>query len=207
MKLSFNKYGWIALLGAGLVSSPAATVGISVDTSNLLFGTYALQFQLTNGNAAGVNSVTLSGFNFGGGSPSGAPALIGGASGNLSSTVTLVDNAGFLSLFTQGFTPGSALSFTINATTNFVSGAPDFFGMAILHNGSPLPTTDPSTTNQFVAISLQAPFTVGVFGTINDPDVPFVPTPTPGGSGVPEPATYLSVLPALAWLLHRSRRA
>ena len=91
MKLSFNKYGWIALLGAGLVSSPAATVGISVDTSNLLFGTYALQFQLTNGNAAGVNSVTLSGFNFGGGSPSGAPALIGGASGNLSSTVTLVD--------------------------------------------------------------------------------------------------------------------
>lgn len=199
----FRAGAMIALLLGSSGSSQATTLGFTVDTSNLTSGTLALQFQLTNGNS-GVNSVTLSDFNFGGGAASGGAVLVGGASGSLASGVTLLDNAGFLSLFTEGFVAGSSLSFTLNSTENFAGGAPDFFGMAIIRNGFPLVTGGPG--NNLIAISLGNPLNVTTFGTIS-PDDPSVPAPVVGtaGNGVPEPATYLTMLAPLAWLVYRRK--
>lgn len=201
----FRALGMATLLLASYGSSRAATLGFTVDTSNLTSGTFALQFQLTNGNAGGVNTVSLSNFNFGGGSAAGGATLQGGASGSLASGVTLVDNAGFLSLFTQGFAPGNSLSFTLNSTENFTGGAPDFFGMAILFNGNPLLTAGPA--NQLIAVNLQNPLAVTTFATTFSRTSPSVAAPTfeNGGTGVPEPSTYLTMLAPLAWLVYRRK--
>ena len=70
----------VVLIGAFVLaaaSSQAASVFVTVNTSNLVFGTYALQFQLTNGNAAAANSVSLDSFGFGGGSAGGGGSVCG----------------------------------------------------------------------------------------------------------------------------------
>ena len=115
---------------------------VSLDTSQLStlypgITTFALDFQLNDGSGTsdGNNTATLSNFSLGGGSPSGIPDLFGGASGDLSTTVSLTDNS-FLNEFTQGFTPGTLLSFDVNLTTNVDAGPfPDWFSFALTEPG------------------------------------------------------------------------
>jgi hypothetical protein len=110
---------------------------VSLNTSELSVlhpgASFALDFQLNDGSGSGDgnNTATLSNFLFGGGSASGIPDLFGGASGNLSTTVALIDSS-FLNEFTQGFTPGTILSFDVDLTTNLDAGPiPDKFIFAI----------------------------------------------------------------------------
>lgn len=110
-------------------------------------GPFSLNFQFNDGGGTGDgnNTVTLSNFQFGtGGGSAGGPILIGGASGNLSGTVTLIDSS-FFNSFTQQFTPGDLLSFVLLLTTNVDGGGtPDQFSFAILQgSGSEIPTQGP----------------------------------------------------------------
>ena len=194
-----------ALFLASLVTAHAASLNFTVDTSLLGAGNWALQFQMTNGSAGAVNSAVLSNFNFGGGSAAGGATLQGGASGSLASGVTLNDTPAFLALFTESFTPGSTLTFNLTTTENFTANPPDFFGMAILSNGTPIPTSH--LADQLIAISFENPLNITTFdgqGLRGNTLIP-APTFTTGASGVPEPSTYLTVLLPLAWLVNRRR--
>ena len=79
---------WLAavlVVMSGLVHADTL-VTVTVDTSQLIAhpaGPFYVAFQLTDGSGAGNSSTTaiLSNFHLSGGSPSGGPALTGGASG------------------------------------------------------------------------------------------------------------------------------
>jgi hypothetical protein len=90
---------------------------VSLDTSKLASdytGPIGLDFELIGTNA---NTITVSNFAFGSGSPGpGSAFLTGGASGDLSGTVSLTDTANFFSDFNQQFTPGATLTFTVDTT-------------------------------------------------------------------------------------------
>src|SRR5579872_5074969 len=135
-----------------IVAAVLASWGASSGSAQLVFdvrmnteslvgnpaGPFWLDFQLTDGSGTGDanNVAVLSDFQFGGGVPSGGSTLVGGATGDLTSTVTLTDSA-FLTEFVQGFIPGNTLSFEVSLTANADSGGtPDEFSFAILDGSS-----------------------------------------------------------------------
>ena len=149
------------------------------DTSPLISETgetFSLDFQLNDGSAIGTigdmnNRAILSNFNFGIGGSAGDPMSIkleGGASGSLTSGITLNDSS-FLNEFSQDFNPGSTLSFRVNLTTNVDIGpTPDAFSVGILDkDGAPLPTTGLGGAFLFVNITSSNP-SIETFGTTPD---------------------------------------
>lgn len=166
----------------------------SMDTAPLVGGgQFVLDLQLSDGSGTndGNNTVKLADFAFGAGSPSGTGTATGGASGSLSSGVTLTDNS-FLNDYHENFTPGALLSFTID-TTNVSDGiTPDLFTVAILDTGlNELPTT--GGASEFVDVSLTggaspevAAFesfpgsTPSLAAPVLLPNVPQAPVPEPG---------------------------
>jgi len=139
-----------ALLGATTSHASNFLFHINVNTSPLIGnpnGTFSLDFQLNDGTGNGDanNTVTLSNFNFGGGSILGDPTPLGGATGDLSSSITITDSQFGNELF-QGFTPGSTLGFDVSISTNRDAGTtPDTFAFAILDgNTNNIPTNGPA---------------------------------------------------------------
>lgn len=131
---------------APMVAQGGVLYEVVLDTSPLVghaAGPFSLEFQFNDGESTGDanNTVILSNFLFGTGGAVGAPILTGGVSGSLESGITFNDDT-FFSQFSQGFTPGSMLSFTLYLSTNpDLSGTPDQFSFAILDNsGSELPS-------------------------------------------------------------------
>ena len=117
--------------GAG----PAGQIfNVSLDTSKLASdytGPFGLDFELVGTSG---NTITVSNFAFGSGSAGpGSAFLTGGASGDLSSTVTLADPTNFFSDFNQQFTPGATLTFTVDTTLVAPpsGGTPDNFSMVL----------------------------------------------------------------------------
>ena len=155
---------WLAaflLVMSGLVHADTL-VTVTVDTSQLVAhpaGPFYLAFQLTDGSGAGNSSTVaiLSNFQLGGGSPSGSPALTGGASGDIGSSVTLTDSS-FLNFFSQQFTPGSMLTFTLSLTGQVEAGStPDHFAFSILDQTlKPIPTKGGLFFDVFLAIDLDS---------------------------------------------------
>jgi len=122
------------------------TFDVSLDTSSLVAnpgeGPYALDFTLIGSQG---NAVTISDVQFGAGGLAGAPIVpTNGASGDLTSGVTLDDSASFFNDFNQVFTPGDLLTFRVMATNQFDGvSAPDNFSISILTgDGLSFPTTD-----------------------------------------------------------------
>lgn len=112
----------------------AVTNAINVDTTSLMGrGMFYLAFQLTDGSGSGDanNVVTVSGIKFGGGSVVGPPNLLGGASGTITSAITLTDSK-VLNWFIQQFTPGTQFAFQLATTTNLDSTGNDQFSFSIL---------------------------------------------------------------------------
>jgi len=153
------------------VAQADAIYDVSIDTSTLIgnaAGPFSLEFQFTDGSGLGDgnNTVTLTDFNFGaGGGPVGMIALgLGSVSGNLNSGATLTDSSFFNQLI-QGFTPGNALSFQVDLTTNVdVGGVPDEFSFSILDNtGTEIPTLDSAGFDRilFADISSATPALLG----------------------------------------------
>lgn len=147
------------LLTAATAHAAPLSFSVNLDTSSLppLFESpFAVNFQLTNGDVMNNNSVVISGFSFSGGAPSGPPVTIGGATGSLSSAVSLSDTQ-FLNDFLQGATLGQQLRFNVNMTTNFSGGTPDEFTFALLDNElNEIPTTDPVGTDVLVRVVINS---------------------------------------------------
>jgi hypothetical protein len=187
-------------------SSKAALIyHVDINTAPLvgsLSGPFSLDFQLTDGSGtlAGVNTVTLSNFIFTGGTPTGSASLFGGATGSLSSTVTLTDGLFFSNEFFQGFSAGTTkIGFDALLTTNVDPGpTPDAFSLAILDNTlSNIPTTGLGDSLMLVNINS---------ASLSLSAVQKFTSTSPSGvtvSAVPEPNSWLvmgSGLMALGWL-------
>ena len=189
-------------------------------------GPYALDFTLTSG--GNTNTVTITGFNLGGGSAvSSSISTFGGAFGDMNSppgSITVTDDvlvnpaAGAFNDINEVFAPGTlAVAFAVNLTTGYVSGTPDRFTFSILDQaGSPIPTTDTGNSNEFALLGANI---TGPSMTLSDIErytagsganqttisvTSLVPT-------VPEPATLvpmcLGIGTALAWYALHHRRA
>jgi hypothetical protein len=194
-----KRFALISALVAGFAvaaAPPAEATSIAfhvqVTTAPLIgnpAGPFSLDFLLNDasGTLAGPNTVVISDFNFAGGSPTGAPTLFGGASGSLSSSVTLSDSANFSNEFFQAFTPGTALGFDVVATTNSDGLFGDTFSIAILDGSlANLPTTGFGDT--LLAAALRPTLTVSAiqrFSTTSPPGVGVTADP------IPEPGTLL----------------
>src|SRR6516225_5524598 len=95
---------------------------VTLDTTPLVghpAGPFYIEMTFADGSGVddANNTVTLANFNLGGGSSFGGPTLFGGATGSLETGVTIVDTS-FQSLFSEVFTPGNHLSFSIAFTLN-----------------------------------------------------------------------------------------
>ena len=226
------KVRWLALLVAGLflllliqptanADSFACTAGtnsescsVTINTSSLSgagFGFFPVLLDASQ-TGDGNNTVSLSGFNFGGGSP-GSASSFGGGSGNFASGMAITDShpSGFNSVLGL-FTPGSTLTFNLLMSTFADSGnlhgmtGDEFVLMILEPDGiTVVPTTD--TTPKEDAF-----FTLTVCPSCtNTNGVSIQQFSIPSTSSVPEPATLLllgSGMIGLAWGKRRlSKRA
>ena len=160
-RLGLLLLGAFALLPAA-GNSRAGTLNFHLDLSTASLvanpaAPFALDLQLSRGNGL-PNTLTLSNFVFTGGAPVGAAAALGGASGNLGSSVVLRDTGTFNDLY-QGFS-GTTLdiSFDVLSTLNPSAGTPGLFTVSILdQNLFPILTTSPG-----VGTTAETDYLVGV---------------------------------------------
>jgi hypothetical protein len=192
-------------------TAQASALHVTLDTTLLGFsppGPLSLAFQLADGSGTGDgnNSVTLS--NFSGFTPAGVPILVGSASGDLSSFITITD-ATPANIFIQGATFGSVLTFNLLLTTNVDPGTPDEFLFSILDSTfSPLPTFSTSPLFPLLVVDIDsASPTVATFGSDQSQQ------PVAGGtaafpapqvsviSSVPEPSSIALCIVPLALMV------
>ena len=193
---------WLGLGAA--VTHATALFNVTVDTTSISGGTYSVAFDLTDGDSVTNNTVSVSNFVFNGGGITGVPNLTGGASGELNSTVSLMDTV-FFNSFDQQFTAGNLLSFTIDISSNFGGGSPDNFAFYLLDDkGDTITTTDPFGTNSFFTIDLQDPLIIQTFSSIDANQL--IPAPVVAQVvEAPEPSLFSLLVLGLAGML-ASRR-
>jgi hypothetical protein len=194
----------------------AVIYDFSMETASLIghiAGPFSLEFQLNDGGGTGNsnNTVMLSNFMFGGGVATGLPQTFGGASGDVSSGVSMTDTM-FFNQFVQQFMPGSRVGFRLELTgVPDPSGVPDQFSFAILdRSGTELPTLGPFDVFLLIDIDSALPMP-SVYG--GDPGRrpaaggrP-LSIPAPNVTVVPEPNTLLMLIGSLpAALLLRRRQ-
>jgi hypothetical protein len=188
----FTLIAAVALFAVIPLRADSTSFDVTLNTS-ALSGNQTLAFGFTDGDGAVDNNITLSGFNFGGGSALGAPIYIGGGvTGNLTSGVALNDSD-FSSLFTQQFTAGSALSFLMTTTNNFAGGTPDAFAMYVCDALLDTCYSDDQGTGAMLTLNLLgsalSPSTFTLNGA-SDQNLP-APVVTSPSTNVPEPASVL----------------
>lgn len=181
------------IIGALLIcTSPCyadAIFLVSLDTAPLIghiAGPFSIEFQLNDGSGTsnGNNTAIISNFLFGSGGSATVPNIVGGASGSLSSIVTITDSD-FFNEFFQEFVPGTTLSFDVHLTTNLsaaedplLGGTPDQFSFAILDKtGVEIPTF--GSAGEFLSIDINST-NPSIHLFTSDPSI----SPAGGGSGI-----------------------
>jgi hypothetical protein len=205
--MRFNKMPRVFALAAGAalfavlpVRADSTSFDVSLDTS-ALSGTQTLAFGFTDGDGAVDNNITLSGFNFGGGSALGTPTYSGaGVSGDLTAGVALNDSD-FSSLFTQQFTAGSTLSFLMNTSNNFSGGTPDAFAMYVCDALVSACYSDDQGTGAMLTLNLLGGALSPSSFTLNGASDQNLPAPvvTSPSTNVPEPSSFLLLALGLAF--------
>lgn len=197
----------LALLIFGGQQARADSAAVSLNTSSLS-GTQILAFGFVDGDGVVNNSITLSSFNFGGGSALGSPDYLGttGVSGDLGGTVSLNDS-GFTALFTQMFNPGSSLSFVLNSTDLYAGVSADTLAMYVCDTSFNCYSDSASTD------LLELPLTGGTVGlsdfTLNGASAEGLPAPvvTLQTTKAPEPPSVLLLLAGLVSLSLMSKKS
>ena len=134
---------WLLVL-AVIATVRATTFQIALNTTGLnQADTWYLDYQLVASDLPNENSVTLSNFNFSGGSFAGDEALSGNIAGSQATQFKLTDPANLsldnVSELLIAFTPGTQVSFDLNYSNSFSgTGTPDAFFWAVEY-------CDPST--------------------------------------------------------------
>jgi hypothetical protein len=203
----------LAALGIVPAAAQADTIfNVTMDTTSLQGKSFGLFFQLNDGDQTGDsnNTATISDFAFGGGTAGDCamfPQLCvpdGGASGNITTILSLIDSSPYNS-FLQQITPGSSLSFKVDLTTNVDGGVtPDVFTFNILDaiTNQPLPTGDPNGTDTLLTVTIDSvnpeiksygssPGSAFAFDAPQTLVTP--PTPTPPLSNAPEPDSLVLI--------------
>lgn len=205
----------LALTVLPLAAQPVsgASFTISLDTSPLS-GTDILAFGLFDGDGVTNNIVTLTDFDFGGGSATPGTAdctTLGdpgsGCLGDLDTSVTLEDLTP-TAFFFQEFGPGSMLSFTLTTTNNFAGSAPDGFAMYLCDNATFASCySDDANTFAMLVLGLTggplSPTSFTLTGAaVQGLDAPVVTAL----ASVPEPSTLILVATGVAGLTLRRRK-
>ncbi len=141
------------------LTAATASYEVTINTSPLIShpaGPFYLFFSMidSSGLSDGNNTVTISNLNFSDGSALGNPSLFGGVTGDLGSMVSMTDT-GTLNFFSEAFSAGQSLRFTVTVTNNQDDGPiPDGFALYILDNsGRPIPTLSPGS-DYFIGLAL-----------------------------------------------------
>jgi hypothetical protein len=205
---------FVALLPA---ATRADSFDVSLNTSALSGTTQTLAFGLNDSDGS-TNTISLTGFDFGGGSASSGTedCTLGGflsgagCSGDLTSGVTLTDATTDEVFFDQQFTVGSALSFELTTTNAFAGGIPDGFAMYLCNATLTSCYSDDSVSGAMLILGLGGtPLSSSSF-TLNgasaqDLPAPVVTTATGTGSTMPEPSSSLLLSVAMLALIACSR--
>jgi PEP-CTERM motif len=197
---------------------------VTIDTSQIVGASGYAEFSLSDGTVVDstgpstANSVTLSNFNFNGGSAGSIlPPNIGNASGNMNSSILLADgDPGGVADLAQGYTNGSSLSFDVAMTEVPQPGTADEFLIRLLDGSvNYYNTTDPSGNNAFLRVDITSS-TLGISNIftyagsgVNIP-APTVTIHAAPVNGTPEPGTWAMLAASSAagvFALRRRRRA
>jgi hypothetical protein len=193
----------LTLLTFGCLQSKADGFDVSLNTSSLS-GPQILAFGFVDGDGVANNSVTLSSFDFGGGSALGSPDYLGtsGVSGDLSGTVSMNDS-GLTALFSQEFNPGVSLSFVLNSTDVFAGVAPDALAMYVCDTSFNC-YSDDAIRGDLLELDLTGGAIALSNFTLNGASAQGLPAPVVTASTVsattPEPGSALSLLLGLVLL-------
>lgn len=183
MKTLLSQMAFLLLLHVAAYAD--ALYNVTINTSTLAgspAGPFYLQVQLADGSGTGDgnNTAVMTNIQLGGGTVAGSPLVQGDAFGSLSSSVVLTDGS-LLSYLVQPFTPGTALSFQLDLTTNVDSGGtPDGFAVSILDSTlTPIPTSAGPGFDTVVQIYINSdnPAATGSAGDANR-------TPVAGGAPI-----------------------
>lgn len=206
-----------SIFAAALLCAPAlkASYVFNVDLNTAALagapnGPFFLDFQLNEGSdLSEMTTVSISGFTFTGGSPTGSANITGSASGDIGSTVTLTasdPSSDYTELF-QGFTAGTTdVNFNVTLPQQFTGLTPAQLNVAILDsetNNPQIDTNAPDTVSLVTAPILSS-YSLSNIGAYSSTDNPAGVTATV--TAVPEPSSIAMFGLGLAGMLCVLRR-
>jgi hypothetical protein len=189
----------LAALAAGTAMAAPISYLVTVNTSSLAGQSGFVDFQF---NPGGLDTqpaaVTIANFTTDG-TLSGSPAVVGDVSGQLPSTVTIVNSGGFNDYF-EGLIFGTVITFALNfdgpalAAPNGTALSSSAFGLSFYDDTATLPllTTDPFGFAAIVDVNLDGTTTPTTFPATSDGD-PAVTIAV----GVSEPTSLVLMLSGL----------
>jgi hypothetical protein len=196
----------------------ADSFDVSLNTSALSGTTQILAFGLNDSDGSN-NTISLTGFNFGGGSADSGTEdctldgfLSGaGCSGNLTSGITLTDATTDEVFFDEEFTVGSSLSFEMTTTNAFAGSIPDGFAMYLCSTTFSSCYSDDSVSGAMLILGLGGTALTPSSFTLNaasaqDLPAPVVTEATSSSSPVPEPPSWILVAAGLVIMAVLRRR-